>query len=445
MQNDLESILNEVKDLLQKEIPKISFETWIKILKIDSMEDNNIVLSIDDSFKADMVKNRYGSLINNAFNFVLNRECTVSFVLDQQKDASTIQKNKPAEFNFRKVNPSLRQDLTFDNFVVGDNSCLAHAAALAVAEAPAKSYNPLFFYGNPGLGKTHLMNAIGNETLKFHKDINVLYVTAETFTNEYINSIKDNSLDNFRNKYRYIDMLLIDDIQFISGKEKVQEEFFHTFETLYNNGKQIIISSDKPPRDIPSLENRLKTRFEWGLMADISQADYETRLAILRQKKEEEKIIIDDDILSNIATKIDSNIRELEGVFKKLVATNKLTHVQITMEMSEKAINDIIRQKENVISINYIQEVVAKFFNISVEDIISSKRSNNVAYPRQIAMYLCRNVIHESLKDIGIAFGKRDHTTVMYACEKIEEDIKTDSEKKSVVESVKNCVIRKED
>ncbi len=444
MQNDLNALLNEAKELLKKEITKISYDTWIKILNIDSMQDNNIVLSVNDPFKIDIVKNRYGSLINNTFNYILNKNCTISFVLSSQEDKESSENHSTIDLNYGYSNSSLNPKYTFDNFVVGDNNRFAHAAALAVAEAPATAYNPLFLYGGVGLGKTHLMHSIGNEIQKNHKNLKVLYVTSEKFTNEFINAIKDNSNENFRNKYRNIDILLIDDIQFIAGKERIQEEFFHTFNSLHESGKQIIISSDRPPRDIPLLEDRLKSRFEWGLIADISMADYETRLAILRKKTDESNVIISDDILSNIATKIDSNIRELEGVFNKLVANSTLTHAQITMEMSEKAINDIIRQKDNVISINYIQEVVSKYFNVSVDDLQSSKRSNDVAFPRQVAMYLCRTIIHESFPNIGKAFGKRDHSTVMHGYNKIEEDIKNDSQTKLIVDSVKNIIINKE-
>ena len=344
MQNDLNSILNEAKELLKKEITKISYDTWIKILNIDSMQDDNIVLSVDDPFKIDIVKNRYGSLINNTFNYILNKNCTISFVLPSEQNTSFVKTNDSIDLKYGYSNTSLNPKYTFDTFVVGDNNRFAHAAALAVAEAPASSYNPLFLYGGVGLGKTHLMHSIGNEVKRSNNNMNVLYVTSEKFTNEFINAIKDNSNEKFRNKYRNIDILLIDDIQFIAGKERIQEEFFHTFNSLHESGKQIIISSDRPPRDIPLLEDRLKSRFEWGLIADISMADYETRLAILRKKTDENKIIISDDILSNIATKIDSNIRELEGVFNKIVANATLTHAQITMEMSEIAINDIIRQ-----------------------------------------------------------------------------------------------------
>jgi len=269
----------------------------------------------------------------------------------------------------------------------------------------------------------------------------ILYVTSETFTNEFINALKDNSMEKFRQKYRSIDVLLIDDIQFIAGKERLQEEFFHTFNTLRENGKQIVLSSDRPPRDIPLLEDRLKSRFEWGIIADVSMADYETRLAILRKKTDEKHVIIDDDILKNIAAKIDSNIRELEGVFNKLVAQASLTHTPITHEMAEKAINDMIRQKDSVISIEYIQNCVCKYFNITEKDLKSSQRSNDITYPRQIGMYLCRILTNESFPKIGDLFGKRDHTTVMHAFKKIETEIKENKNTKLIVESVKKIIL----
>ena len=280
------------------------------------------------------------------------------------------------------------------------------------------------------------MHAIGNKIIKNNPNTKILYVTSEQFINELVNSIKDANYKNelFRNKYRNIDVLLIDDIQFIAGKKTGQEEFFHTFNTLHQNGKQIIISSDKPPRDIPLLEERLKSRFEWGILADISMPDYETRLAILRKKVQADKIIIDDYILSVIATKIDSNIRELEGALNKIVAYASLTHSPITIEIAEKSINDI------VISSDYIQEVVAKYFNIDKKDLISSKKSNDIAFPRQIAMYLCRTVAQMSLPKIGADFGNRDHTTVMHAVNKIEKEVKEKTNTKLIVESVKNII-----
>ena len=285
------------------------------------------------------------------------------------------------------------------------------------------------------------MHAIGNEILRNNKNANILYVTSEKFTNQLINAIKDNKNEQFRSKYRNIDVLLIDDIQFIAGKERVQEEFFHTFNTLHENGKQVIISSDRPPKDINLLEDRLKSRFEWGLIADISNADYETRLAILRKKAQLDNIIIDDEILSNIANRIDTNIRELEGALNKLIARASLINSPITMEMAEWAINEIVSSKDKVISSSFIQETVAKYFSIDVKDLAGAKRSNDVVFPRQIAMYLCRTVPQLSLPQIGKDFGNRDHTTVMHACNKIEKEIKENKNTKLIVESVKNLLL----
>ena len=285
------------------------------------------------------------------------------------------------------------------------------------------------------------MHAIGNEILRNNKNANILYVTSENFTNQLINAIKDNKNEQFRAKYRNIDVLLIDDIQFIAGKERVQEEFFHTFNTLHENGKQVIISSDRPPKDINLLEDRLKSRFEWGLIADISNADYETRLAILRKKAQLDNIIIDDEILANIANRIDTNIRELEGALNKLIARASLINSPITMEMSEWAINEIVSSKDKVISSSFIQETVAKYFNIDPKDLVGAKRSNDVVFPRQIAMYLCRTVPQISLPQIGRDFGNRDHTTVMHACNKIDKEIKENKNTKLIVESVKNILL----
>ena len=285
------------------------------------------------------------------------------------------------------------------------------------------------------------MHAIGNQILMNNPNSNILYVTSETFTNQLINALRDQATEKFREKYRNIDVLLIDDIQFIANKKSTQEEFFHTFNTLYEAGKQIVLSSDKPPKDIELLEDRLKSRFDWGLIADISNPDFETRLAILRKKTQLDNIIIDDEILSAIATRVDTNIRELEGTLNKLVAKASLTNSPITMEMTEKAINDIIQKQDKVISSEYIQDVVGKYFSVSPQDLRGSKRSNDVTFPRQIAMYLCRNVAQMSLPQIGIDFGKRDHTTVMHAVNKIEKEIKTNSNTRLIVESVQKILL----
>lgn len=447
-----EELIAKIKELLKPEVTEISYNTWIMPLDIKSIEGNHIVFTANSEFQKDFIENKYKSLIFNTLRFITNRDWTFS-VVDVSKEESSDDNNEviadkkddaslaEIELNKSTLNPKY----TFDTFVVGNNNRFAHAAALAVGNEPAKSYNPLFLYGGVGLGKTHLMHAIGNRILENNKNANVLYVTSEKFTNQLINAIKDNKNEFFRNKYRNIDVLLIDDIQFIARKERVQEEFFHTFNTLYEEGKQIILSSDKPPRDIQFLEDRLKSRFEWGLLADISCPDYETRLAILRKKAQDENIIIDDVILSDIANKIDSNIRELEGVFNKIVARASLTHSPITIELAEMIINEFISESEKVISAEFIQETVAKYFSIDKNDLAGNKRSNDIAFPRQIAMYLCREVANMSYPQIGVDFGGRDHSTVMHACKKIEKELKEKLNTKLIVDSVKNIIINGQD
>jgi len=444
MKKELNDLLTKAKDLLENELTHIAYETWIKNIEIIDFNEDVITLLTFSDFQKDLVENRYYDLIVNTFKYLTNKNCKINVILEEEEQNSieeTSSNNSVSNTSY--LNSSLNLKYTFDTFVVGDNNRFAHAAALAVAEAPATSYNPLFLYGGVGLGKTHLMHSIGNEILKNNRSSKVLYVTSEKFTNQFINAIKDNKNESFRNIYRNIDVLLIDDIQFIAGKERIQEEFFHTFNTLHESGKQIILSSDKPPKDIPLLEDRLKSRFEWGLIADISNPDYETRLAILRKKAQSDNIIIDDDILSNIANRVSSNIRELEGVFNKLVAFSTLAHGPITMEMAEKSINDISAQGEKVISADYIQEVVSKYFNINKKDLKSSKRSNDIVYPRQIAMYLCREVAGMSFPKIGNEFGKRDHSTVMHGYNKIEKELLENNNTKLIVESVKKILTDK--
>ncbi len=448
---DKNELLNQAKELLKNEMTNISFTTWIKTLEIGNIYDNKIELITSNAMQTDAIKSRYYDLIINTFNFLTNKSWQLEIIDSSDASAqSNVQEVLDNSFDSLTSSPeysktSLNPKYTFDTFVVGNNNRFAHAAALAVAEAPASMYNPLFIYGGVGLGKTHLMQAIGNEILKRDSSKKVLYVTSEAFTNELVNAIKDANYKNelFRNKYRNIDILLIDDIQFFAGKNTAQEEFFHTFNTLHQNGKQIILSSDKPPRDIALLEDRLKSRFEWGLIADISMPDYEMRLAILRKKTQLEGILIDDDILSLIATRIDSNIRELEGVLNKILAYTSLTHSPITIEVVEKAINDVTLQKENIISADYIQDVVSNYFKIDKRDMVSSKKSNDIAYPRQIAMYLCRTVGQMSFPRIGNDFGGRDHTTVMHAYKKIEKEIKENTNTKLIVESVKTIITNK--
>ena len=449
---DKEELLTKAKELLKEETTSISYATWIKPLEIGKIYDDKIELITVNSMQTDAIKSRYYELISNTFSYLTNGKKWQLEIHDYSdtSSAQAIQDDFKNSFEHTTttadyLKTSLNPKYTFETFVVGNNNRFAHAAALAVTEAPSSMYNPLFIYGGVGLGKTHLMQAIGNEIIKKDPSKKVLYITSETFTNELINSIKDANYKTelFKNKYRNIDFLLIDDIQFIAGKNTAQEEFFNTFNTLYQNGKNIVLSSDRPPRDISLLEERLKSRFEWGILADIGMPDYETRLAILRKKVQLEGCPIDDEILSLIATRIDSNIRELEGVLNKVLAYSKLTGSPVTIEMVEKSINDVTLQKENIITSDYIQEVVSNYFKIDKRDLISAKKSNDIAYPRQIAMYLCRTVGQMSFPRIGNDFGGRDHTTVMHAYNKIEKEIKENTNTKLIVESVKTIITNK--
>ena len=437
---NLNELWSRAKDLLKDETTVITYQTWIQPLELKSVNNNVIILIASNPFQKDTIESRYLDLLTNTFNFITNKKCNVIIKLKDEEDE--IVQSTPSITNNKVIlNSGLNPKYTFDTFVVGSNNKFAQAAAIGVADNPGSKYNPFFIYGGVGLGKTHLMHAIGNQILMTNTTSNILYVTSENFTNQLINALRDQATEKFREKYRNIDVLLIDDIQFIANKKSTQEEFFHTFNTLYESGKQIVLSSDKPPKDIGLLEDRLKSRFDWGLIADISNPDFETRLAILRKKTQLDNIIIDDDILSAIATRVDSNIRELEGTLNKLIAKASLTNSPITMEMTEKAINDIVAKEDKVISSEYIQEVVGKYFSILPADLKGAKRSNDVTFPRQIAMYLCRNVAQMSLPQIGNDFGKRDHTTVMHACNKIENEIKTKSNTRLIVESVKNILL----
>ena len=433
---EINELNTKTKELLKTEVTGISYSTWISNIEIFSVDDTTITIMAQNIVHKDMLESRYLSLLKNTFSFITHKNYDVKIICEEdmpKDEAPVIPTNTP---NSSNLNPKY----TFNSFVVGNNNSFAHAAALAVAEAPATAYNPLFLYGGVGLGKTHLMHAIGNEILKNNKNASVLYVSSEKFTNQFINAIKDNKNEMFRNKYRNIDVLLIDDIQFIAGKERIQEEFFHTFNTLHDDGKQIIISSDRPPKDIQPLEDRLRTRFEWGLIADISNPDYETRMAILKKKAQLDNIIIDDDVLVNIATHIDTNIRELEGALNKLIAYSTLSNSPITIELSNKAISDVVSHHNKVLSIEYIQEVCAKYFNVTVEDLKGSRRSADIAFARQVAMYFCRDVANLSTPKIGLAFGKRDHSTVMHGCNKIANEIKENTNTKLIVETVKNSL-----
>ncbi len=413
--------------IIEEEISSsVSFETWILPLVPKEIKGNDFILYINDNFYRDTIEKRHLPLIKNAVKKVTNHDYNVILVTeDDLKKNEAIQKKDSV--SDADVISNLNPRYVFSSFVVGNSNRMAHAASLAVAEAPAKAYNPLFLYGDVGLGKTHLMHSIAHYILEQKPSTKVLYVSSETFTNELINSIRYDKNEEFRNKYRNIDVLLIDDIQFIAQKESTQEEFFHTFNTLHESNKQIIISSDRPPKEIKTLEDRLRSRFEWGLIADIQPPDFETRMAILRKKADTENLIIPDEVTAFIAKSIVSNIRELEGALTRISAYASLTNQEITLELAENALKDIFNEKSAIqITPELIQDIVASYYNITPEDIRGSKKPKNIAYPRQIAMYLSRKILDISLPKIGEQFGGRDHTTVIHACSKIEKELEKD-------------------
>ncbi|NBJ15772.1 MAG: chromosomal replication initiator protein DnaA [Dehalobacter sp. 4CP] len=429
-----ENILEKLKD----ELSKPSFETWLSSTKLVDFSNNRLTISVSNEFAKDWLESRYSSLVKSTVQNYLNAPVTLNFIAEQ--DPSDLPPIETPGVNFGVLSHSLNPKYTFDTFVIGNGNRFAHAAALAVAESPAKSYNPLFVYGGSGLGKTHLMHAISHVISKNFPSMKILYVTGEQFTNEMIDSIRYERQVEFRNTYRKIDILLIDDIQFLAGKEGTQEEFFHTFNTLYEANKQIIISSDRPPREIPTLEERLRSRFEWGLTTDINPPDYETRIAILRKKAELENFIVPDEIIIFIASEIQSNIRELEGALSKITAYCMLTNQPITVTLAEEILKDMIPQKnQKLISLDMIQKSVAEHYKMSIQEFKQKKRTRTIAFPRQIAMFLCREMTDLSLEQIGDKFGGRDHTTVIHACEKISELKKNDP----LVEKSINDIISK--
>lgn len=440
-----EEVLAQAKELMREELPNLRFNSWIKPISIASVDESSVCLLVKSDFHKMKLESEYFNLILASFSDVLGKEpneikLEIS-VEDTENDEPVVAKPNIISNVSAVTEGLLNPKYTFESFVIGKSNELAHAAALATAENPGKAYNPLFLYGGVGLGKTHLMQAVGNYVLTQNRNAKILYTTSEKFTNELINAIQNNKNIEFRAKYRNLDLLLIDDIQFLSNKERSQEEFFHTFNELYENSKQIVISSDRPPKDINPLEDRLRSRFEWGLIADISKPDYETRYAILRKKSELENILIDDEILSTLAFRIESNIRELEGTLNKMVARASLTNAPLTMQLAEQCISELQHSHEKAITIDYIQEAVAKYYNIDKEEFNISRRSNDIAFPRQIAMYLSKQLTGQPLAEIGKSFGGRDHTTVIYAINKIESAMKNNQNTKMIVDNIKKTIL----
>jgi len=472
----MNSHLNETWQLilseLSKELNKPSFETWFNLTRPVSIENNCLIIEVPNDFTKEWFETRYREQIINALKEITGQKYSVTFVIAAEfedrneselypepvkqshySSSSSPDFTKPLQDDYNNFKNQNEQHLknkyissfnpryTFDTFVVGSCNRLSHAASQAVAESPARAYNPLFIYGGVGLGKTHLLHAIGQYTLIKHGFSKVFYFSSEKFTNEFINAIRDNKTIDFRNKYRNMDILLIDDVQFLAGKEQTQEEFFHTFNALHDNNRQIIISSDRPPKEIPTLEDRLRSRFEWGLITDLQPPDLETRTAILKKKAFSDGIDIPDHVIQYIAEKIVTNIRELEGALIRIVAYASLSESPVTLELTEAALQDIIFTRQKNITINNVIEATAEAFNTNPEEIKSKKRTQDIALTRQVAMYLCRMLTDLSLPKIGDAFGGRDHTTVLHAFKKIEEMIANNSDFKHRIELIKNNIL----
>jgi chromosomal replication initiator protein len=441
----------QILSVIQTKLSKPSFDTWLKSTRASVFTDSAIVICAPNNFAREWLESRYTKLISSTIFDFIGKQVEVKFIIEAEEfknqaapAPAVLPPRGPAILSQEETFTNMMNArYTFDTFVIGSGNRFAHAASLAVAEAPAKAYNPLFLYGGVGLGKTHLMHAIGHYVLEHNPEARVLYISSEKFTNEFINAVRDNRGEGFRNKYRTIDVLLIDDIQFLAGKEGTQEEFFHTFNALHEEGKQIIISSDRPPKEIPTLEDRLRSRFEWGLITDIQPPDLETRIAILRKKAKAENLEIPNEAMIYIANQIDTNIRELEGALIRVVAYSSLINQDITVHLAAEALKDIIpSSRPKVITIHDIQQRVGEFYGMKLEDFKARKRTKAVAFPRQVAMYLARELTDFSLPKIGENFGGRDHTTVIHAHDKISEAIKTDSELHKVVmnltEKIKN-------
>lgn len=450
MESNYKDLWIDILAELKKTISDISFNTWFSDTEILFISESKLIIGCNNSLILETINLRYLDTLGKITYSLTNKDYKIKIMLKSdfkenspkpttKKQIINPTKNDGYKFN---ANSNLNSKYTFESFVVGNSNRFAHAASLAVAESPSKAYNPLFIYGGVGLGKTHLMHAIGHLINHNNNDLKVVYVTSEKFINELISAIKDDKNIEFRNKYRNVDVLLIDDVQFIAGKERTQEEFFHTFNALHESNKQIILSSDRPPKEIKTLEERLCSRFEWGLIADIQPPDYETRIAILRKKADVDKLDIPNEVLIYIATKIKSNIRELEGALLRVVAYTNLTNSAVSLDIAKEALKDLINTKNSkTITIEYIQETIANYYDLDIEMLKSQRRTQNIAFPRQIAMYLCRKLTDLSLPKIGENFGGRDHTTVIHAYEKILNKIESDQEFNNTITELSNKIL----
>lgn len=425
----------KVLEKIKERIPEQTYETWFSPTKEIKFIGNTLLVEVPNPFFIDWLEEHYQKLINDSARAILKREVIVSFKpskTDTVRAKSTLRES----VSYPSPRTNLRERYTFDNYVVGKCNHFAQAASLAVAKAPAKTYNPLFIYGGVGLGKTHLMHAVGNYSRLLYRDSRVFYIPAEKFMNEMVYAIKNQETLEFKNKYRSLDMLLIDDIHFLADKESLQEEIFHTFNALYGAQKQIIVTSDRPPREIPSLEERLISRFQWGLIVDIQPPDLETRIAILKKKSEMDQISIPEDVIFYIANNIRTNIRELEGSLVRLIAISSLTNTEISLPTAKDTLDSIIGSRKNRIDSKKILKTIADFFDVSEESLVGKRRTASVALPRQVGMYIFRELTSLSLKEVGSKFGGRDHTTVLHAYNKISKLIKNNKEFSSKVDKI---------
>jgi len=437
--------------IIQEKISKQNFDTWIKPIKIVAMEDKCVQLAVPNKFFKDWLLDNYASTIKQSLQHAAGIDVDIDFVLSKNKDQEPVAKHAAQAKNTsaapisRSKNFSfLNDNYNFDRFVVGACNQFAHAASIAVAKQPAKNYNPLFIYGGSGLGKTHLLNAIGLLATATHPALNIMYVSAEEFMNEMINSIRYDRMPKFREKYRNISCLLIDDIHFLAGKDRTQEEFFHTFNTLHDSGKQIVVTSDKFPKDIPNLESRLRSRFEWGLIADIQPPEIETKIAIIEKKVQENNIELSNNVVYYIASHVESNIRELEGFLVRIGAYSSLTGREIDMDLVKEVLSSLVKHnKKGEVSIEEIIKVIAGKLNIKISDIKAHNKNKNIVFARQIAMYLARKLTNHSFPDIGQKIGGRDHSTVIYANNKILNSIKVDSKLKILIQETEDILIHK--
>lgn len=448
---DIKKIWQSTLDNIEDQLSKPSFETWFKPTEILAIQNNTIIIEVPNEFAKDWLKTKYSNLIKETLIKITNNSYQVKFVIPEMtQEEIFIEEEKEDQVEEAKSdltekeedsNSILNPKYTFDTFVIGNSNRFAHAASLAVAEAPAKAYNPFFIYGDVGLGKTHLMHAIGHYILKHNSNMKIMYLTSEEFTNRLINSIRYDKTIQFRNQYRNIDILLIDDIQFLAGKERTQEEFFHTFNALHDANKQIIISSDRPPKEIPTLEERLRSRFEWGLITDIQEPDLETRIAILKKKATLEDLEVPNDVIVYIANKIESNIRELEGALIRVVAYSSLTNERISIDLAQRALKGIVVDNQieyhpKEITVDLIKKVVSHHYGIRVEEMDSKKRTRAISFPRQVAMYISRELTDLSLPQIGNRFGGRDHSTILHGYDKIKNKMKEEASFKKTIDTL---------